>query len=150
MDEGNQAIFEILEFQRLMEKGRLLRKNVDFFFQNQHQGQGAIVALLNVHGQLTQKEIAEKLDITPQSASELIYKLEKANFIYREKSSNDGRMYILKLTDRGHDIANKAEHHRAFINDILNDSELKQFNMLFKKLNAGLIGRLNENKAGIK
>ena len=52
-------------------------------------------------GSASQKEIAEKLDIRPQSLSELLVKMESDGFISRRQDKDDKRVIVVALTEKG-------------------------------------------------
>ena len=51
------------------------------------QGQGQILNILMENSKMTQKNLVAQLDMRPQSASEMIKKLEKKQFISRQKDA---------------------------------------------------------------
>ena len=63
--------------------------------------QGKILKILYNNGDMSQKEMQEKLDIQSGSMSELINKLENKKFIIRLKDNYDRRKVILHLTEEG-------------------------------------------------
>jgi hypothetical protein len=65
------------------------------------RGQGRVLALLAVKPETTQRELSFLLDMRQQSLSELLAKLEEKGFVTREKSEQDGRVTVVKLTEAG-------------------------------------------------
>ncbi|XOW21510.1 MarR family transcriptional regulator [Lactococcus cremoris] len=65
------------------------------------QGQGQILNILMENSKMTQKNLVAQLDMRPQSASEMIKKLEKKQFISRQKDAQDKRGFIISLTEKG-------------------------------------------------
>lgn len=57
-------------------------------------------------GEITQKELQNILNIKGGSLSELVSKLVCKELVLREKSKEDNRVYVLKLTEKGEKIAN--------------------------------------------
>lgn len=74
-----------------------------------HRGQGRILALLKLQPNISQSELAYLLDMRPQSAGELLTKLERAGLVERTQSENDKRVLHVKLTPEGE----KASEQRA-------------------------------------
>ena len=72
-------------------------------------GQGRVLSLLK-EGEMTQRELTEKLGIQPGSASEIIGKLEKGGCLIRTPSLTDRRTADISLTEEG---ARRAEEHIA-------------------------------------
>jgi MarR family transcriptional regulator for hemolysin len=52
-------------------------------------------------GQPSFSELAEQLQVTPPSVSVIIKKLIQLGFVIKQKSAEDGRVYLLSLTDKG-------------------------------------------------
>ena len=72
-------------------------------------GQGRVLSLLK-EGEMTQRELTEKLGIQPGSASEIVGKLEKGGFLIRTPGLTDRRTADVSLTAEG---AARAEEHLA-------------------------------------
>ena len=93
---------------RLYEKfGQLLRL-VHFQHLKKHssmtdpsRGQGRVIAALKMQSEVSTKDLAYLLGIRTQSLNELLSKLEKKEFITREQSSDDKRIILVKLTEKG-------------------------------------------------
>ncbi len=65
------------------------------------RGQNSVLALLDSRPGATQKELAEALNVTPASLSELMRKLERKGFITRSKDPADHRFTRVCLTETG-------------------------------------------------
>lgn len=61
--------------------------------------QGMVVGLLNRHDSLRMSEIADKMGLSLSTVSEIIDRLEKIEAVKRLKSTEDGRVVLVKLTD---------------------------------------------------
>lgn len=70
-------------------------------------------ALLQVYGSPTQglrvSELAERLDIAPAFASNLIKGLVKSKYLRRESDENDARVTILRITPTGRALCDKID-----------------------------------------
>ena len=64
-------------------------------------GRVRLMNMLKENGELSQKEIAEKLDIRPQSLSELLVKMESDGLISRRQDKDDMRVIVVALTEKG-------------------------------------------------
>ena len=73
----------------------------DHVLYHLNMGQGRILNILKEQSPISQKDLVAKLNITPQSASELLQKLEKKALIQREKSQTDKRVTIVSITNKG-------------------------------------------------
>ena len=65
------------------------------------RGYGYILDLLSKNGGLTQQQIAQTLDIRPQSASEAVASLEEQGLIQKTPNPQDGRSFLLSITSEG-------------------------------------------------
>lgn len=75
-------------------------------------GQNRVLRILSSEGSLTQRELTERLDIQPGSASEIIKKLETAGLISRSPSEQDRRTVDVVLTETGKAQAAENEVQR--------------------------------------
>jgi len=74
-------------------------------------GQQRILMRLNTHGQTTQKELQDVLEISSGATSEILQKMEDAGLILRIKSTEDKRQVDLSLTPEGREKAILVEEH---------------------------------------
>lgn len=65
------------------------------------RGQGRVLALLQEHPHISQKELSGYMDMQPQSLGELLFKLERNGCIVRTRSQADGRAFDVHLTEAG-------------------------------------------------
>lgn len=70
-------------------------------FDSRKGGQDGILAVISQNPGITQKELAEALDIQPASVSELLMKLERKGLVLREKDEADRRSTRVRLTEDG-------------------------------------------------
>lgn len=109
-----------------------------FSFENRNRGQAAILEILKNYEQISQKDLVAMLDMKPQSASEIIKKLERKDYIKREKSEHDKRVYNITLTVKGRVNANKAGEFKPVIFECLTDEEKMQLIHISEKLTTNL------------
>lgn len=64
-------------------------------------GQLPILQLLNENGTMTQRQIAEKIRVTPATICGTIKRMEKAGLIARTAAVEDGRVSCVSLTEEG-------------------------------------------------
>lgn len=57
---------------------------------------------------ITQKQLTEMLYLTKSGITKAINNLEKNKFIIKERSKEDQRKFVLKLTKKGYDVLPKA------------------------------------------
>ena len=78
-----------------------------------NQGRGRMLATLHDCGPMSQSQLACRLDIRPQSLSELLGKAEAEGLIERRQSEEDKRQTIVSITEAGHErVAGFRETHR--------------------------------------
>lgn len=72
------------------------------FPQPPHEpGKGRMMRLLADEGDMIQSQLAARLEIRPQSLSELLSKAENEGFVIRRHSDKDKRQTMVSLTDTG-------------------------------------------------
>lgn len=87
----------------------LIKLQKSVFFMQEHrvqyrEEQGEMLALnfiLSRGGHAYQKEICEKLNISRARNVNLLKQLERKDYIVRETDIEDGRQYIIRLTEKG-------------------------------------------------
>ena len=67
-------------------------------------GQAGILAILQMVGPMSQRELADHIHITPPSVNVAVQKLEKLGYIRKEQDEKDQRMTRIHLTERGEKI----------------------------------------------
>ena len=110
------------------------------------RGQGRVLALLTAKPETTQRELSYLLDMRQQSLSELLAKLEDKGYVTREKSADDGRVTVVRLTDAGAEAAPSPAQmeDRADALACLTSEERTQLEQIADKVNASLEGKLEE------
>lgn len=118
------------------------------------EGRGSqkrILMFLREFGEITQRELTERLGIQPGSASEVIGKLEAAGFLVRTPSHTDRRTTNIALTEEGKAAAEEAalqreaRHQQMF--SCLSGEEQDTLLSLLEKLNADWETKYRQNSA---
>lgn len=118
------------------------------------EGRGSqkrILMFLREFGDITQRELTERLGIQPGSASEVIGKLETAGFLVRTPSNADRRTMNIVLTEAGKAAAEEAalqreaRHQQMFSS--LSGEEQDILLGLLEKLNADWETKYRQNGA---
>lgn len=104
-----------------------------------HMGQGRILKILN-DGPISQKDLQETLNIQAGSISEIVTKLEERGLLTKTKSEDDGRAFILTITDKGKERLNEFAQRKEFYSSI-SEEEKKQLKDILVKLNNDWIRR---------
>lgn len=105
------------------------------------QGIGRMMAVLNDNGSMSQSQLAARLEIRPQSLSELLGKAECEGLITRKQSSEDKRQTIVTLTDEGKNrVTGFREAHRRraeeFLSPLTEEEKIALFEILTKLIDA--------------
>ncbi len=113
-----------------------LKENIDkgSVFGVLNRGQGKILSILDQTPVISQKDLVSQLDMRPQSASEMIKKLEKKGFIERYKSEEDQRVMMITLTKAGKVVLNQNGDFQPVFLNVLTIEEKQQFNQILGKL----------------
>jgi DNA-binding MarR family transcriptional regulator len=88
--------------------------------------QAAPLAIIEHHDGIRQGELAERLDIAPAFASNLIKGLVKSKYLKRDSDASDGRVTILKITPAGRAVCDRIDdevkpHVDYFTSQLTND-----------------------------
>lgn len=75
--------------------------------------------LLAAEENVTAGRISEVLDIKPSSVTQIIKKLEEAGTAQREKSEQDSRVTIVKITDKGRESLKERSSISTTLKDVL-------------------------------
>lgn len=114
---------------------------LDEFFSEYSLSTGRYILLMilqsNVEGFMP-SELAQKVGVTQATISGLISNLEKSGLLQRHTHQQDGRAYVIKLTEQGQQLLAKLTpdfFHRIhqFLGG-LNPQEKQNFNQLCQKL----------------
>ena len=115
-------------------------------------GQYRCIYTLSETGTITQKELAEILQIRSTSLSELLLKLEKKGFVKRTPSTQDKRKLLVSLTEEGQKEACQYQKMRvmAYCDMVspLSVEEKSQFYSILCKIKNHYIEMGEENYAG--
>jgi DNA-binding MarR family transcriptional regulator len=126
----NEMHEKMMMFQFLLHKKR---KRMMHGMLDPMHGQGRVLSLLKMKDNVSSRELMYLLGMTPPSVSELITKLEKAEYITREQSTDDKRVSFIKLTEKGRTFEPAPrEHTRLF--DCLTEAERETFGQCLDKL----------------
>lgn len=94
-------------------------------------------------GALSQRELAEQMQISPCALSVRIKKLESDGYITRSSKSGDSRINDVKITERGQGVVKRSHAifkkvDSAMING-LSEDEIAVFMQCLEKINGNLI-----------
>jgi len=104
-------------------------------------GQVPILMELGKHGQLSQRDLAEKVRVTPATISGTLKRLERAGIIVRTGTEDDARVSLVSLSESGEALMKEARSVFAEADDML----VKGFSQQEREELIGLLGRMLEN-----
>ncbi len=97
---------------------------------------------------LSQTKLCEFVHLKAPSVSLILQQMEKDDLIIREKSSDDNRMTIVKLTEKGKKLDMKLRQvfkkHDELMKSALDEQEMKNLHLYLDKIIVKLKG-VNEN-----
>ena len=106
------------------------------------RGQNRILRILSDGKTIPQSELVKKLDMRPQSASEMLRKLEKRGMIVRHQSETDKRVINLTITEQGKRMYKQSEDFTPIALGVLTEEEKQQFSSILDKLTAEIQRKL--------
>lgn len=147
--EQSQRLMEIAK--SFMKAGRMHRMCCDKLISGikMHRGQHMLLMELSrCQGKASQKELAEKLEISPAAVAVMIKKLEHGGFILKKTSRGDNRYNEISITEKGKDTVEKTRQYfaskdRAMFCGIT-DEELSIMERCFEKMTENLKKTIEE------
>ena len=111
------------------------------------EGQYRCLLALSYQGPMEQKRLASLLDIRATSLSESVKKLENKGMVRREPSKTDKRTFIISLTEKGIEAAQRCDTIRAKNSckmiETLDEGEKEQLARLLGKMRDGSLKEEN-------
>lgn len=90
---------------------------------------------IDEYEEVTFSRLAKITSNSKPTITEMINKFVKMECVYRERSQNDGRIFYIRLTEKGQTIAHAEEHALLqVIERIANSLDEKEMDMLIKIL----------------
>lgn len=151
METNNQNLLrQLFQLEWLLRRSHMQNHRDRGPMASPYRGQGRILALLKLKPEISQKELANILDIRSQSLGELLGKLERSGFITRTPSEADRRVMDIYLTEAGKTAATEqADEPREMESffDCLNEQEQTNFSDYLERLIKSLEKQLEANGA---
>ena len=105
---------------------------------NHTHGTGRILSALTYGTANTQTELAQLLDIRPQSLTRILTEMEQKGYIVRQRDEKDKRNVSVMITEEGsrlqEEISEKRRLRAEVIFSKLDDAEKEQLRCLLKKV----------------
>ena len=96
--------------------------------------QAGILFILNSHGRLSQRQLAQKIGITPPSMTVTLRKLEELGFIHKEPDEKDQRIIRIRLSEAGKECIEKLKSIMDEMEEILYQGFSVEEKLLFRRL----------------
>ena len=107
-----------------------------------NRSQASILFTLHQRSSMSQKDLAESLNMTPPSITSAIRKMEKDGYISRKQDESDQRVMRLALTEKGEsciqNVKKVAEEMRELIFRGMSPEEIMLFRRLLMQINDNL------------
>lgn len=86
-----------------------------------YRGQAPIMGLINTYDGMSQKEMAQALNLSPATVTVTLKRMEKAGLIVREMDTKDQRILRVHLSEQGKAMCQKGEEQcRNVSEELLN------------------------------
>ena len=104
--------------------------------------QNHTIEIVGNDGPTRMKPLAKKLSVTMGTLTVMIDRLEKTGYVFRTKDPEDGRGFIIILTDKGQTIHHEHHaYHLKLVEDIihlLDPKEASQLMIILQKINGAI------------
>ncbi len=105
------------------------------------RGQPPILALLVADDGMSQKTIADKLDLSPATVTVTLKRMEKSGLVTRHMDERDQRVLRVHITEKGRDMFNKSEQTMIDVTEEI----LEGFTTEERRVFHDFIARMAEN-----
>lgn len=117
-----------------------------------YRGQPQILDYLSAHGDCSQKELAEHLEVSPASIATSLKRMSKSGFIEKAPDKNDKRINRLKITPKGMDALTKGKKECSKVDESMfegfEESEISAFTQMLGRIRNNLsFDGINEKDA---
>lgn len=104
-----------------------------------HRGQHMVLMdLVRLTQTASQKELADRLEISPAAVAVMIKKLEKGGFISKKLSKGDNRFNEISITKKGRETVQKTHQYFQRVNETffsgISKEELETLKSCFQKM----------------
>ena len=104
-----------------------------------------LIDLLWNHGQMSQQELADRMQKDKNSVTQLVDAIERKGFVVRQQNAKDRRSNIIILTDKAIELRDEAKQKGISILDEMlegiSEEELRSFLSTLHKLNENMSGQ---------
>lgn len=114
---------------------KMIKRSVDKKVEGTgvYRSQHRMLMILGKHPEISQTELAEKLEISPAAVAVSLKKLEKSGLIARQANEDDNRVNHVTVTEKGGlTIKVSAEYFREMEAALLKDFSMEEMEALEK------------------
>lgn len=98
-----------------------------------YRSQHRMLMILGKHPEISQTELAEKLEISPAAVAVSLKKLEKSGYISRQANENDNRVNHVAVTEKGRlTIEVSIQYFKEMENALMKDFTMEEMEALEK------------------
>lgn len=97
-------------------------------------GQAGILFILNCNGGLSQRELAQKLGITPPSMTVALRKMEKLGYITKEPDPLDQRIIRIQIAEKGKECIQNLKGVMDNMENVLYQGMSQEERLLLRRL----------------
>lgn len=105
-------------------------------------GQSRLLTIVAENDGITQRELAEILDVRPSSLTAMVGKMEQFGFVERKQDDKDQRVMHIYITDSGREVETKSKSViQELVDSIfknLSDEEIEQMLTITEKISKTL------------
>ena len=151
-DEHDETRELALRFLRVFEyMGKLAKQRVPpEVVGRMRLSQLHMIGMLHREPGISQKDLADRLQLTPAAISTSVREMERYGIITRHPDPSDARLMRLSLSDQGrHMFAEGQEMRSESMANLLSALPLAEQRMVVESLERALEARLDENKTNI-
>lgn len=137
----NDVLFEkLMRLEWLLKRKHMLEASRGRFKFDYARGQGRVLAALNLKDGISTRDLSYVLGIAVPSLNEMLAKLDKAGLIERKPSSEDKRIMLSFITDKGREAFSAKEKEREEIDifAVLSKEEQGNFELYLDKVSTEL------------
>lgn len=113
---------------------------------NMKPGQVGILFILNGEGSMPQKELAEKMGITPPSMTAAVKKLESRGYIVKEADPCDQRVFKVGLSEKGRECIDSLKRALEDIETVIFKDITHEEKLFLRRLFFEMRRNLMDNK----
>lgn len=149
MSEKDQLLQEVTNNMAAIR--RLMISCMQRFDHKTTASQTEALMVVENEGPITQKKLAERMQLTPGSITQLVEQLERMQFVARTTSDSDRRVVHVSITQKGSDELStlKSQKEELFKNVYkeLSLEEIRTMDKVHKKMIAYLKAKVDENES---